>query len=108
MFQPHRYSRTADLFDLFAECFEDADVVVLTDVYAAGEAPVGGDHGVGRWPRPPRACIQGPSRSSRPAPTWPRTWLALARAGDLVITLGAGDITKLGPKILSELAGLVG
>jgi UDP-N-acetylmuramate--alanine ligase len=46
VFQPHRYSRTADLFHEFTEAFADADVVVITDIYAAGEARRG-DHRLG-------------------------------------------------------------
>jgi UDP-N-acetylmuramate--alanine ligase len=107
VFQPHRYSRTADLFHEFTEAFEDADVVVVTDIYAAGEEPVDAISGSGlaaATARNHRGMVQ-----YRPAgPDLAADVARLARSGDVVITLGAGDITKLGPKILVELAGLVG
>jgi len=107
VFQPHRYSRTADLFHEFTEAFADADVVVITDIYAAGEEPVEAITGSGLAAatarnhagivhyRPAGADLAGDVA-------------ALAREGDVVITLGAGDITRLGLKILTELATLGG
>ncbi|HXC50984.1 MAG TPA: UDP-N-acetylmuramate--L-alanine ligase [Candidatus Limnocylindrales bacterium] len=105
VFQPHRFSRLADLFDLFAECFEDADAVVLTDVYAAGESPIEGYDGrrlaeaAGRI-HPGEVVFEGAGAdlALRVA--------ARIRPGDLVLTLGAGDVTKLGPLILQELQAL--
>ena len=71
VFQPHRYSRTAEVGADFAGAFDDADVVVLTDVYAAGEAPVPGCR-AGWWSTPsagparPRAALRaGPDRPRR-------------------------------------------
>lgn len=93
VFQPHRYSRTATLWRDFAHAFDEADVVVLTDVYAAGEPPrpgVSGElilrsvleaGGAGR-------VLYLPRRADVEAHL-----PALARSGDLVLTLGAGDIT---------------
>jgi UDP-N-acetylmuramate--alanine ligase len=101
VFQPHRYSRLADLFDLFAECFSDADSAVLTDVYAAGESPIDGYDGSRLADAARRHCREvafepaGPDLAERIA--------ARARPGDLVITLGAGDVTKLGPLVLQTL-----
>ena len=90
--QPHRYSRLSDLFDEFCACFNDADEVLVADVYAAGEAPIEGagrdelvnglrDHGH-RGP----AALAGPDRLAAEI-------LARAGEGDLVMCLGAGDIT---------------
>lgn len=102
VFQPHRFTRLADLFDLFASCFDDADVVVVTDVYAAGEAPIEAIDG--------RALAAAASRLHRGEVAFEpagddlaaRVAARLGR-GDLAITLGAGDVTKLGPRILEAL-----
>ncbi|WP_414695323.1 UDP-N-acetylmuramate--L-alanine ligase [Phenylobacterium sp.] len=90
--QPHRYSRLHDLFDDFCHAFNDADVVVVADVYAAGEAPI---EGVSR-----DALVEGLRRYGHrrvlplesPADL-PRIVREEAKAGDLVVLLGAGDIT---------------
>ena len=107
VFQPHRYSRTADLFHEFTEAFADADVVVITDIYAAGEEPVEAITASGLAAATARTHAgivhYRPAGADLAADV-----VGLARAGDVVITLGAGDITKLGAKILSELAGLGG
>ena len=102
VFQPHRYTRLADLFDLFAECFDDANSVVLTDVYAAGEKPIDGysgqilaDAAAKSHPGDVTYEPAGQDLAERVAPR--------LRPGDLVLTLGAGDITKLGPLMLSVL-----
>jgi UDP-N-acetylmuramate--alanine ligase len=102
VFQPHRYSRTRDLHDEFTTAFNDADVLIVTDVYAAGEDPLPGVS-ADRLVEAIRAC------GHRDASHVPRAGLAAAararlRPGDLVLTLGAGDITQVGP----ELLGLLG
>jgi len=106
VFQPHRYTRLADLFDLFAECFDDADAVVLTDVYAAGESPIEGFDGKRLADAAAKFCddvVYEPAGSDLA-----ERIAARVRPGDLVITLGAGDVTKLGPLILSCLSSLAG
>jgi UDP-N-acetylmuramate--alanine ligase len=102
VFQPHRYTRLADLFDLFASAFEDCDAVVLTDVYAAGEAPIAGFDG--------SSLAAAAARVHRGEVVFEAAGADLAeritaclKPGDLVVTLGAGDITKLGPAILQTL-----
>ncbi|MBU74573.1 MAG: UDP-N-acetylmuramate--L-alanine ligase [Rhodospirillaceae bacterium] len=103
--QPHRYSRLADLFDDFCACFNDADEVLVADVYAAGEAPIDGidnaalvtglrDHGH-RGP----AILH--SRDTLAAEILERT-----SAGDLVMCLGAGDITGWAADLPGEMDGL--
>ena len=90
--QPHRYSRLNDLFADFCGCFNDADAVVVAPVYAAGEAPI---PGVDR-----DALVEGLRRAGHrrvlalesPAEL-PGLVAAEAKAGDLVVLLGAGDIT---------------
>ena len=96
VFQPHRYSRIAALGEQFADAFTGADVVVVTDVFAAGEAPLPGVTGrvvadaVRRaHPALDVTYVAGPRPSCAP------TWRACSRPGDLCLTLGAGDLTSL-------------
>jgi len=109
VFQPHRYSRTASLASSFARSFDDADVVVITDIYASGEEPRPGVTGKlvvdavaagaggpsrNRGGRQPK-IIWLPSRID--VAEWLRTSL---RSGDLCLTLGAGDLTTLPGELL--------
>lgn len=92
-FQPHRYTRTRDLFDLFARAFNRADVLVVTEVYAAGEAPIPGATGE-RLAEAIRLhghhrVIYEPDKS-RVVDRLEQ----LAQPGDMVIALGAGDINQ--------------
>ena len=93
VFQPHRYTRTAALWRDFADAFAGADALVLTDVYPAGEQPQPGVSGrlVLRAvldAHPEQAVTYLPRRADLVAHV-PR----LARPGDVVLTLGAGDLT---------------
>ncbi|MEM7441851.1 MAG: UDP-N-acetylmuramate--L-alanine ligase [Pseudomonadota bacterium] len=103
--QPHRYSRLESLFEEFCTCFNDADMVIVADVYAAGEQPIEGadrDHLVeGLRTRGHREVfpLDGPEML---APTVHH----VARAGDLVVCLGAGNITKWANALPAELAAL--
>ncbi|WP_049621243.1 UDP-N-acetylmuramate--L-alanine ligase [Frateuria defendens] len=90
-FQPHRYSRTRDLLDDFANVLAEADVLVLTEVYPAGEAPIAGADG--------RALARAVRARGKVDPVLvehPRelkdSLPALLRDGDLLLLLGAGDI----------------
>ena len=103
VFQPHRFSRTATLWRDFGDAFVAADVVVLTDVYPAGEAPRPGITGEllvhAVLDAHPRArVVYLPRRADLLA--FLTTEL---RAGDVCLTLGAGDITTLGPELLTAL-----
>lgn len=93
-FQPHRYTRTRDLFDEFSQAFNDADEVLLCDVYAAGESPIVGADA----PHLAEAIRQhghhGVSYVSKRADLIERLAQS-AQAGDVVISLGAGDINKI-------------
>ena len=107
VFQPHRYTRTARLWRDFGDAFADADVVVLTDVYAAGEAPQPGVSGrlilqAVCEARPATRVLYFPKRAELVA-----RLPALTRPGDLVVTLGAGDITSL-PDEWLRAAGIPG
>ena len=100
--QPHRYSRLAALFDDFCACFNDADEVLVADVYAAGEAPIDGID--------KNALVTGlRDRGHRgPAPLESRKDLAgeilqRTNSGDLVMCLGAGDITSWAAALADEM-----
>ena len=103
--QPHRYSRLKDLFDDFCACFTDADVVIVADVYAAGEAPLEGASrdalvdGLRRYGH--RRALALPSPEALPEMV-----LKEAREGDLVVLLGAGDITAWAYALPEQLDAL--
>ena len=90
--QPHRYSRLRDLFEEFCACFNDADVVIVADVHAAGEAPI---EGIDRDSLVEGLRAHG-HRRALPLPT-PEALAALVNAeaasGDIVVCLGAGSIS---------------
>lgn len=104
VFQPHRYTRLAKLMDSFATAFNQADVLVLTDVYPAGEAPLPGVDG--------RALFEevrqfGHKRvfyeaDMRKVPALLKTVLA---ADDILLVLGAGHINRIIPDIIEALGG---
>ena len=102
IFQPHRFSRTAALKEEFGRCFGDADRVWILDVYAAGESPVPGATGESLVES---ARTQGAThvQFAPDAAAAVTAAVAEARSGDLVITLGAGDVWKLGDEVLSRL-----
>ncbi|MGH2724207.1 MAG: UDP-N-acetylmuramate--L-alanine ligase [Actinomycetota bacterium] len=105
VFQPHRYTRTAVLWRALGESLAGADVVVLTDVYGAGEVPMPGITGKllvdALLERSPRTrAVYLPHRS-----TVARFLSTTVREGDLVLTLGAGDITMVGEETLTMLGG---
>jgi UDP-N-acetylmuramate--alanine ligase len=99
VFQPHRFTRVRDLQNAFVEAFGDADRILVTEIYAAGEEPIPGVAGEAlyhkmrdRWGEkvdyePRREC-------------WMTRLLSLLKPGDLLLTLGAGDITRLGKEFL--------
>ncbi|HLZ38772.1 MAG TPA: UDP-N-acetylmuramate--L-alanine ligase [Mycobacteriales bacterium] len=101
-FQPHRYSRTAAFRDQLGRALAGADEVVVMEVYAAGEDPIPGATGASvarAVPLPPDRVVFEPSFSAVPA-----ALAARARPGDLILTLGAGDVTMLGSEVLRALA----
>jgi len=105
VFQPHRYSRTQDLFDDFAQVLADSDVLLISEVYAAGEAPVAGADG--------RALCRAVRGRGRVDPVFveeveslPEVLKDLLQAGDLVLTLGAGSIGAVAavlPDVLAQM-----
>jgi len=102
-FQPHRYARTRDLLQDFATSFNDAEVVFLTSIYAAGEDPIPGVTSS----RLKEAIVAHGHRDVTLAENrseLARAILSRVKPGDIVLTLGAGDITHVGPELLSLLA----
>jgi UDP-N-acetylmuramate--alanine ligase len=103
-FQPHRYTRTRDLFEDFAGAFHDADVLVVTEIYGAGEPKL---PGVDAEALVAAARERGHRHASFVAEREALVpWLAgHARSGDAVLLLGAGDVGKLAEPLLQALAG---
>jgi UDP-N-acetylmuramate--alanine ligase len=102
LFQPHRYTRTRDLLEDFAKAFEQSDLLFLTEIYAAGEPPIPGVSGA--------RLAETVHASGHPSVTFVEhkdrlvdQVLPHLKSGDLVITLGAGDIWKTGPGLLARL-----
>jgi UDP-N-acetylmuramate--alanine ligase len=104
VFQPHRFSRTRDLFDDFLTSFEGADRLVLTEVYAAGEEPLAGVCGEALYQAIKRRGHLEvefvPDRKEIVRQVAPRL-----KSGDIVLTLGAGDIYKVGEDLVEALKG---
>lgn len=103
--QPHRFTRLRDLMEEFSTCFSDADAVIVADVYAAGETPI---EGVDK-----HALVDGirrfGHRNVQPlenAAVLPRLIREEAKAGDLVVCLGAGDITSWAYALPAQLEAL--
>ena len=101
-FQPHRYSRTRDLFDDFCAVLSEADALLLLEVYAAGEAPLPEADS--------RALARGIRARGRVEPVFvaavadaPAALAGMLRDGDLLLTLGAGDVGNL-PNLLAQAA----
>jgi UDP-N-acetylmuramate--alanine ligase len=97
-FQPHRYSRTRDLFEDFAKVLSTVDVLVLSDVYAAGEAPIVAADG--------RALAHAIRARGKAEPVFveniadmPETIMNVVRDGDVVLTMGAGSISGVPAKL---------
>lgn len=91
--QPHRYSRLGNLMDDFAQAFNDADMVLVTPVYAAGEAPVEGVSGEALVARISERGHRS-AGSVADAGALSEAVAGIAQPGDLIVCLGAGDITK--------------
>jgi len=104
-FQPHRYTRTRDLWEEFESAFHEPDVLVMTDIYKAGESPINGA-------RADKLCKAiADQREERGLETHYRPDLAglcqklkeVVKPGDLVITLGAGDVWRAGEELIRLL-----
>lgn len=99
IFQPHRYTRTRDLMNEFASAFEDADSVEVLDIYAASEQPITGITGESL-----AKVLRGvfAEYASSPGEAIKRV-VDKAQDGDLILTLGAGNISQVGPMVLDAL-----
>src|SRR5438876_574110 len=102
VFQPHRYTRTQSLMDEFATAFENADSLFVLDIYPAGEPPIPeitaealarriGDKGT-----PPAKYVSSFENAATSV-------IADAQEGDMILTLGAGSVSQLGPMIIERL-----
>ena len=96
IFQAHKYTRTRDCLHLFASAFQSADTVFITEIYAAGEQPIEGISG-----KTLSSMIPGSSFMCEDEIL--EDLRLTAKAGDVIVTIGAGTITLLGPKILNVL-----
>jgi UDP-N-acetylmuramate--alanine ligase len=104
-FQPHRYTRTRDLFDDFTRAFNQADVLIVTDIYAAGEAPLPGVTA--------ERLVQSIREHGHHDATYvpnkaeiPEVLARIVRPGDVVIALGAGDINNVLGGLKARLEGV--
>ncbi len=104
VFQPHRYSRTLHCKDGFLSAFSQSDVVILTDIYSAGEDPIPGvdsetlAHEIKKLAHPHQTVIHGGDLHAAQ-----KVVSELMTPGDLVVCMGAGSITKLPDLLISEL-----
>jgi UDP-N-acetylmuramate--alanine ligase len=102
VFQPHRYTRTRDLIEEFATAFRDADSLFVLDIYAASEKPIEGISGEGLA----RTIREKGGRSAQYVSSFADavgSATAAAEDGDMILTLGAGSVSQLGPMILEKL-----
>jgi UDP-N-acetylmuramate--alanine ligase len=104
VFQPHRYTRTRDLLEDFTMAFGDADSLVVLDIYAASEKPIEGVSGDALA----RAIGEKGELDAHYVSSFAdavNAVAAAAQAGDMILTLGAGNVSQLGPMILEKLKG---
>jgi len=103
VFQPHRFTRTRDLLEQFGAAFNDADTVLVLDIYAASEPPLPGITGE----RVAQAIqLFGGGQGASYVSSFDeaaRQVSVLAEPGDMVLTLGAGSVSQLGPMVLEQL-----
>ena len=99
-FQPHRYSRTQSLADQFAHAFDDADVLVVTEVFSAGETPIPGVTGKVVASKVEEAGGVADVSFVAKRKDLVQHLVDVCRPGDLLITQGAGDITAIGPMFI--------
>ncbi len=103
--QPHRYTRLRDLMNEFSSCFHDADAVIVADVYSAGEQPIEGVdkahlvEGLHRFGHRNAVALDTPAHLAGLV-------AAEAKPGDIVVLLGAGDITQWAYALPAQLEAL--
>ena len=102
VFQPHRYTRTQLLFDEFCACFKGCDKLIVTDIYAASEDPIEGVNSAKLAEGIKK--VSGIDVEYVPSLAEIETYLAkTVRSGDLVMTIGAGDVYKVGEALVTDL-----
>jgi UDP-N-acetylmuramate--alanine ligase len=102
IFQPHRYTRTKALMEEFADAFRDADTLAILDIYAASEQPIEGVSGEALAAH----IRQTAGQDARYVPSFAEAAELVssqAEEGDMILTLGAGSVSQLGPIILEKL-----
>jgi UDP-N-acetylmuramate--alanine ligase len=102
IFQPHRYTRTRDLMEDFATAFADADSLFVLDIYAASEKPIEGITAENLA----QQIREKSGKSVQYVQSFPEAVSSAASAaqdGDMILTLGAGSVSQLGPMILEKL-----
>lgn len=104
LFQPHRYTRTRDLLDEFGSSFSDADVLLVMDIYAAGERPVEGVSAA-EVLRSVRQNGHGDAEYIADRDSLVDALLRKLKPGDLFMTIGAGDVWKVGEEVLRRMKG---
>jgi UDP-N-acetylmuramate--alanine ligase len=102
LFQPHRYTRTVHLMDEFAGSFHEADTLFVMDIYAASEKPIEGVNAEALVERIRQFGHRGAEYVGT-IDTGVDALLGVARDGDLVLTLGAGNVWQAGDKVLARL-----
>jgi UDP-N-acetylmuramate--alanine ligase len=102
VFQPHRYTRTQHLLEDFFTAFNQADTLIVMDIYAAGEKPVPGVSG--------QLLFEGIKKHGHKDVTYipdkgkvADHMISILKKGDLMITLGAGDVWKIGEQVVERL-----
>jgi UDP-N-acetylmuramate--alanine ligase len=104
IFQPHRYTRTRDLFEDFVQVLSTVDVLILMDIYSAGEAPIAGAEG--------RALSRAIRMRGQVDPVFVEEWqelpeilAAIVRPNDVILTMGAGNVGQIAVQLPDLLAG---
>jgi len=102
IFQPHRYTRTRDLIEEFTTSFDDADSLFVLDIYAESEKPIDGITGEILAQRIRERTAKSGRYVSSPSDAVDAA-TCVAEDGDMILTLGAGSVSQLGPMILEKL-----
>ena len=105
MAQPHRYSRLKTHFEEFSTCFNEADSVVVTPVYPAGESPI---EGIDHEALSKSLLVHGhrQTQAIEDIDALPATLKSMVEPGDMIVCLGAGDITAHAAKLAEKLGAL--
>jgi len=103
IFQPHRYTRTKILAHKFGEVFEDADQVIINDIYSANELPISGISGKTIFDQVVRANGHSCLRYIPDQDSTLEYLTTVIQSGDIIVTMGAGDVWKIGRELLNKL-----